>query len=75
MLPRLELDNRLFLRLFEWGAIGLISVFLGWWVLFSRVPWRDRIICILICLAAGCIIWPLRHPSIPLQYGALMYVV
>jgi outer membrane protein assembly factor BamB len=75
VLPQLELDNRLFLRLFQWGAIGLISVFLIWWVLFSRVPWRDRILCVLICLVAGCIIWPLRHPSIEPQYGALMYVV
>lgn len=75
ILPRLELDNRLFLLLFQWGAIGLISLFLGWWMLFSRVPWRDRIVCILLCLAGGCIIWPFRHPSIEPRYGALMYVV
>lgn len=74
VLPRLELDNRLFLRLFQWGAIGLISVILIWWLFFSRVPWRDRLGCLLLCVVAGCVIWPFRHPSIERQYGALMYV-
>src|SRR5262249_27973649 len=27
------------------------------------------------CLIGGCIIWPLRDPSISARYGALMYVV
>jgi len=55
--------------------LDLISVFVGWWLLFSRVPWLDRIACILLCVVAGCLIWPARHPSIEPQYGALMYVV
>jgi outer membrane protein assembly factor BamB len=75
VLPRLELDNLLFLNIFKWGGIGLIGLFLGWWLIFSRVPWGPRLGCLLLCGVAGCAIWPFRDPSIEPRYGALMYVV
>ena len=38
LLPRLELDNRLFLALFQWGAMGIIGAFAVWWLFLSRIP-------------------------------------
>jgi outer membrane protein assembly factor BamB len=75
VLPRLELDNRLFLQIFQWGAMGLIGVFMGWWLFFSRVPWMERITCLLLCAVCGAAIWPFIHPSVEARYAALMYVV
>ncbi len=75
LLPRLELDNRLYLQVFQWGAMGLIGVFVGWWLLFSRVPWVERIACLLLCAVCGAAIWPFIHPSVEPRYAALMYVV
>ncbi|HEV8058513.1 MAG TPA: PQQ-binding-like beta-propeller repeat protein [Gemmataceae bacterium] len=75
VLPRFELDNRLYLQVFQWGAMGLIGVFVGWWLLFSRVPWVERIACLLLCALCGVAIWPFIHPSVEPRYAALMYVV
>ncbi|CAN5283948.1 PQQ-binding-like beta-propeller repeat protein [soil metagenome] len=74
VLPRLELDSRLFLQLFQWVSIGFISGYVLWWLLLSRAPWIDRGVAILLCVGCGFAIWPLRDPSIQPRYGALMYV-
>ena len=74
ILPRLELDNRLFLQLFQWVSIGFIAGYFLWWLFLSRTPWIDRVLAIMVCAACGVAIWPFKDPSVQPQYAALMYV-
>jgi outer membrane protein assembly factor BamB len=72
-LPRLELDSRLYLSVFKWGALAIIGVFVVWWLFLSRVPWIDRVGVLLLSVPAGAAVWPFMHRSV-IGYGDLMYV-
>jgi outer membrane protein assembly factor BamB len=38
-------------------------LFLGWWLFFSRVPWKSRILVLIGCAVIGYVAHLLAHPS------------
>ena len=61
------------------GLIGMMVAALGvliWWLLFSRVPWVERIGAVLLMIVAVFVTRPLVHPSISgAGQGMLMYIL
>jgi outer membrane protein assembly factor BamB len=64
---RIDLDNRIFLLLLQWGPLAIIGLFLAWWIFFSRAPWLDRLETLLVI--------PLIHKSVAPQFYPFVYAV
>jgi outer membrane protein assembly factor BamB len=75
VLFRLDMDNRLFLTLFQWGPLAIIGLFLAWWLFFSCVPWLDRFEALLVCGLGAAAIIPLLHGSVPPQFYPFVFAV
>ena len=75
VLFRLDMDNRLFLTLLQWGPLAIIGLFLAWWLFLSHVPWLDRFEALLVCGLGAAAIIPLLHASVPPQFYPFVFAV
>jgi outer membrane protein assembly factor BamB len=57
------------------GGLACALLILVWWLLFSRVPWRDRIVAIALVLGLALITRFLIHPSIAGGMMGMMYPI
>lgn len=57
------------------GGIAALAAMLIWWVFFSRVAWRERLLVFGVIVAAIAATWPLLHVSIQNGHMGAMYFV
>jgi outer membrane protein assembly factor BamB len=55
--------DKLFMAMF-FGAMILPALFAVWWLLFSRVPWSERLFGLLACAAVGAVAFRFFHPKL-----------
>src|SRR5215472_1666665 len=55
-----------------WGPVLAMVALTAWWFFASRLPWTDRWLVPLACLAAAAAAWPFFHPSFSL-FGVAIY--
>jgi outer membrane protein assembly factor BamB len=75
VLFRVEMDNRIFLTLLQWGPLAIIGLFLAWWIFLSRAPWLDRMETLLVCGLGAAAVIPLIHKSVAPQFYPFVYSV
>jgi outer membrane protein assembly factor BamB len=57
-----------------WGPIVGTLAIVGWWVFASRIPWLDRGLGVIGCVATGAVAYMAFHPSFNF-FGVIIYAL